>query len=369
MALEDVMVLGRDRWNTVFKEVPSGLHVVPLSGGCDSRAILGALLEAGQMDRAVAVTFGSPGTFDFEIGRLVAKRFAVEHIALDLTKVVVRPEDFEEAAEHVPGWMWLPDVVFNRFYLRYFGDGAKFWSGFMGDPISGSHLPAIESRTWAEAVRLFVARHQREGAGELLCEEGFVPEDVIPAAPLDGQANRISFDEQLDYVLRQFGAVRYIVAPDVARFETPFLNQQWAGFMLGLPRAYRLGQRFYREALRRWYPRLFGLPEKLAMVDRKAFGGPSRFRRWQWERFRMAKVWGANPCLNYIDFDHELRRDGCWRTVIGDSIRQLQTRRLVNWIDIDELWSDHQSGRRDFGRAITLLASLEFLIRADEGTG
>ena len=41
--------------------------MVPLSGGLDSRTILAALLEAGLKDRITTVTYGTPGTWDYDI--------------------------------------------------------------------------------------------------------------------------------------------------------------------------------------------------------------------------------------------------------------------------------------------------------------
>ena len=54
-----------DRGIAAFREVTQNLegerHVIPLSGGLDSRLLLGRLLEEGFRDRIHAVTFGVPG--------------------------------------------------------------------------------------------------------------------------------------------------------------------------------------------------------------------------------------------------------------------------------------------------------------------
>ena len=48
---------------------PEKIQVVPLSGGKDSRLILGALLKLGLRKNIVAITFGTPGTLDYEIAK------------------------------------------------------------------------------------------------------------------------------------------------------------------------------------------------------------------------------------------------------------------------------------------------------------
>ena len=55
-------------FKAAFENVSEGHHIVPLSGGLDSRAILGGLLDAGLKDQITTVTFGTLGTWDYDIG-------------------------------------------------------------------------------------------------------------------------------------------------------------------------------------------------------------------------------------------------------------------------------------------------------------
>ena len=43
-------------------------HLVPLSGGSDSRALIALLLEHTNVSSIKTYTFGTPKTFDYEIG-------------------------------------------------------------------------------------------------------------------------------------------------------------------------------------------------------------------------------------------------------------------------------------------------------------
>ena len=61
--------------------------VIPLSGGWDSRVLFGAAMERYDRSRLVAVSFGSPGLLDYDIGQSIAKKFAVPHFAVDLRKI------------------------------------------------------------------------------------------------------------------------------------------------------------------------------------------------------------------------------------------------------------------------------------------
>ena len=65
--------------------------LVPLSGGLDSRYILGTLLELVSPARILTFTFGSKNSYDFEIGKKVAKEIGVKNIAFPL-----KPLDYSE---------------------------------------------------------------------------------------------------------------------------------------------------------------------------------------------------------------------------------------------------------------------------------
>lgn len=56
--------------------------LIPLSGGLDSRAILAEVLQITSKENIITFTFGHPGSFDFEIGKLVAKNAGVRNIEL-----------------------------------------------------------------------------------------------------------------------------------------------------------------------------------------------------------------------------------------------------------------------------------------------
>jgi hypothetical protein len=64
--------------------------LVPISGGLDSRYLLGSVLELFPPSRIIATTFGQKGTLDFEIGKQVARKAGVRHIAYPLS-----PKDFD----------------------------------------------------------------------------------------------------------------------------------------------------------------------------------------------------------------------------------------------------------------------------------
>jgi hypothetical protein len=390
---------GMDIWRRAFREAmeqadSDRIHVLPLSGGLDSRAILGGLLENLQSRQIQAVTFGTPGTWDFDIGQQVARAAGVRWEGIDLSS--------EEWAWDTSGLVktarqteW-PTKVFdahvNRQVPEHFGAEAVYWSGFLGDPLSGSHLRPRDSTTWDEARRCFT-RHNRLSLSVDLTPPGFEPERCLPPSPVGwglphrdscGERSRwgkphptcdesLCYDEQLDLAVRQPCLVRPIVLPHGYEYRTPFLHPEWVRFILDVPRRCRQGQSLYKEILKTAYPRLFSLPVKTNLglpLDAPWWRRQARLARLGIRglarRIAPSLCYNLSPGLNYIDFDQAIRRRKDLRIVVDESIHDLRKRGVITWIDLEDIWQRHQRGHKNHGDALILLASLEINLKAQE---
>jgi hypothetical protein len=240
---------------------PTGAdQVVFLSGGLDSRAILGGLLDLYRPGEIRTATFGAPGEQDFDVAAGVARVAGVRHEVVESASVEWTTEGLVDSvlAREVP----LPHP-FGQRYLSYrlhqqVGAGHVFWDGLCGGVVSGGHVPGPEERgDWDEAVADFAAKHLLTG-WEQVTSPGFDPVAALPAAPfLSGSL--LPYPDQLDFALRQN---RYIRTRHLRGYtmQSPFLARPWVDFMLALPIRYRNEQRLYMTVLRRAYPRLFSLP-------------------------------------------------------------------------------------------------------------
>ena len=76
---EKLINIGIKLWKNAIRNQfdEKEMNVVPLSGGLDSRAILATLSEITDPSKIYTYTFGSPGTWDFEIGNYIAKIFLI----------------------------------------------------------------------------------------------------------------------------------------------------------------------------------------------------------------------------------------------------------------------------------------------------
>lgn len=80
---------------------PNKKKCIPLSGGLDSRGILGALLECTSAQNIYTFTFGIPGTYDYEIGNMIAKKDGTKHKCINLLNYQYTQYELEEVFRRV----------------------------------------------------------------------------------------------------------------------------------------------------------------------------------------------------------------------------------------------------------------------------
>jgi asparagine synthetase B (glutamine-hydrolysing) len=105
--------------------------IIPLSGGLDSRAILAAVLRCTSKDNIITSTFGEQGSFDFEIGKMVAEKAGVKNIPVGVEKA-----DFERkyntSLTDVEGMIDVTPYFPIEGYKYMKKYGSKLPTGYMG---------------------------------------------------------------------------------------------------------------------------------------------------------------------------------------------------------------------------------------------
>lgn len=362
-----------DRFDTLFDtlvgRVLSGRHIIPLSGGWDSRAILGALLERVDSDRITTVTYGVPGQLDYDLGKIVADSVGVEHHAFDLRTVDFTWNAIKESVAASP-WTYVPDSLFNSLSRNMFSRSSDtIWSGF---------LESYPEKPTDDPVAVFSYKQQR-GRTHPLCRHDFSFADVLP---LPKESTSITYDVALDLGIRQAHAIAPIILPiqkwerwgafigrekNGAQVVAPYADIAWAGYWLSAPREVRKGRKLYLKMLNRKFPELFSLPGKAA------YGG-DQIRRERSLQFMIRKgkhifrsqiqrraPWlGIRSSLmaNYLDYDEMFRNREDYRTTLGAAFEHLKESQVVPWLDLDALWEEHMQRRKDHGDVFLVLLGL-----------
>lgn len=334
------------------------LHAVPLSGGIDSRAILAVLLEHMSAENISTYTFGTPGTWDFDIGCMIAGRLGTRHTAIDLSAVHWTPEELTKTALAQDAQTYLFHHVPHDM-LQQFKDHT-IWSGYLGDLVTGGHLSAEPSQSPAEARVKYVRK--RAVSRFFMHDEARLASfseqlDILPTGVQD-------FDEQV-----MFSEVGRITAPHVLphgyTYRTPLINSPFMDFFLSLPREYRSGQRLFIRMLRDTWPALFSLPVKTNYG--LSFGASKvrvlRNRGYNLCLRRLRSLfpfmgWPVHPATNYFDYDRALRTNPSLCEAVYSLLERVQD--IVQDLSIQplSLMRLHINGKGNYGNEILMLASL-----------
>jgi hypothetical protein len=335
-------------------------HLVPISGGLDSRFILAGLLEHTQAKNIYTYTYGTPKTLDYEIGNYIARKSGTKHTKFNLTQHTYNQDELEDISKRVEQqtvlfhhWpVWKVDKVFSDFIV---------WSGFMGDPLAGSHLsvnPSVEiekaKQTFIEKNRYIKSIHLEKTAVNFA--------NLIDCELIDNK--KLTLDEQLDFQNRQ---IKY-VAPHVLmrgyNYKTPFLYQPWVNFILSVDNKYRYNQSLYKSILWHSFPKFFSYKTK---INGGLSLNPSKFEVFTSKLFnKIQKQFGPDvksKYTNYLDFNKSIRDKKDIKEIVQANILDLHKRNLIDWIDIRKIFDDHIKGTGNYADALIVLCSLEIHLK------
>ena len=370
---------GLDTLISCFERVEGNEHVLPLSGGLDSRAILAGLMHAGLHKRITAVTFGSPGTYDFEIAAQIIKKYGLRHEVIDLSQIQVNTDKLLQAARDGGSRTFLFDAYYNSIVTRRFGSQVTYWSGFLGGELAGSHIPPEESTSWSQALSHFLTYNQLRHPVRL-SRPGYDPRQSLPQSPIV-DSGEMTYDDQLDFAIRQTNYIRRVVLSDKYDYQVPFLNPDWVDFILSIPRHLRLKKNLFKKILFELSSDLFRLPlanfngcglqaskrelsrRKRLVKSRKTLDRDSRFAKWF-----LRPVWnwlGVFGTENYLDFQDAIRTRKDFQAVVRENVQDLDRRGLVGWLDGEALFKDHLNGACNNAMGLLLLSALEISIKAE----
>lgn len=373
MTESELIEVGCSAWKSVFDNFELAQHynhVIPLSGGLDSRAVLSGLLSAGlEPKKITAFTFGVPESYDFIIGRQVADYCGIKHIGIDLNNVELSTAELVDIARKTNYKGWVFDLFYNSMIPKRFSKNTVIWSGFMGEALAGKHLISEGKPEYEVAIDHF-KRRNKKGHRFIDCKN-FVPEDYLPKRKML-DSSRLGYDDLLNFSVRQYSYIRKVVCNDLFEYRTPFTEENWAGFILNIPRKYRYESKIYKKILLRLSPELFSLPTTATKFGLPINASNIHFLAKRAEKKLRAftkkwnfPVWRNAPYkMDYIDFNQGIRDRKDLYGLVIENINDLDKRKVVDGLNVKKTLESHLKGEVNWGRAICLLVSLEILFKA-----
>ncbi|WP_161618964.1 asparagine synthase-related protein [Haloarcula marismortui] len=348
-----------------LENTTSNTHVVPLSGGLDSRAILAVLVDEVGLQNVETITYGTKNSFDRRIGTRVSNKVGVSNHVINL-----HPEETNwnidkllEIAKKSGQAIPILDSIVHEKIAEVIPDDATVWSGFMGGELSGSHLPSDTFSEWEGACAEF-ARSQ--AFSPELTASNYDPTDPLPDSPIIS-ADKINYFEQLDFVIRQ----QALIKNSILQYEdvvTPFLAQPWLQYILNVPDHCRNDRLLFKNIFTKYYPEIFSLPTT-ANFNRPLYWpelvakGYTGFEIIKAKLSRSVGIYEPDPLISQFPFGHAFRQDWEITKVAYELLQSVQEREVIPGKDPISIWNEHQRGS-DNTDLLKSLIQVEINIRA-----
>ncbi len=369
---------------------------VPLSGGYDSRAILAGVLEHKRPRDIVTVTFGSPGTLDWEIGNYVAKRVGTHHVSFDMTSPVNFPGDLLRHCSDMDG----AAEPFHQVWLTHWESikdySDKLFVGYLGGELAGSHVREPDLREsfdgepdeakYAELFRRHSVVSTELAAQILGRKQSDVAAEVLSIFTESSKENShrhpANWFAWWDMTYRQ---TRFVIPAifklgELYEYASPFADADYVDFWLEVPVRQRFRRRLYRQMLTRQFPRLFEIPVKSFR------GRPARRSSWYQIKYQLAKRlrgvanevdyasrkngWSLHPkpFMNTVDVAEWIRSEPAFAEHFAGLISGICERGVVDADYVRTLYQDHCQERRDASMALACIGGLELCYRCFDET-
>lgn len=336
------------------------LHLIPLSGGLDSRAILASLLKFTEAKNLYSFSYGAKGTLDYEIGKKIADNLGINHVSFDLQKYQYTLDDLIYHAKSVKNQTVLfhnppakqIDTLFRDFTV---------WSGIIGDVVCGSAIPKFQSRSFKEAKLRYLNNKTYIKKPFIKNLDSFSDFLFINEIDIDCQ---ISYDEMLIYLERFENYYKPVIEMGENKYQEPFLNSAFTDLMLNAPIEYRESFRLYHNMLRYIDLRIFSLPTKnklgLGLFDNELRYHLRRFKRKGLRKLGFARL---DSGINYQDFNHKYSTQEKFQRLIDNQLDDLNKRDLIENLSISNVLKKFKSNKHN-SDLIKTLVSLEIHLKS-----
>ncbi|WP_404423351.1 hypothetical protein [Thalassospira australica] len=362
-------------FDDVFSKIKlDGYCIIPLSGGWDSRVMLGSALNRLPTCQIKTVSFGCPKQLDYELGYKLANSVGVEHHRVDLSKIQVNWLSLISSTRNSP-WTYALDAFFNSFSISSVSNEKDtILSGFMGDPLTGGHTSP--STTKHEAIAEFQAKQKfskRENISPSLYNPSEGLEHLVPP-------KEIKYIDYLDYGIRQANCIAPILGfkkfwagwgdyysqhcMTKANFLTPFTHKAWANYWLKASDNCKKDQKLYKEMINTNFPKLveigskdtFGIPHQKKM-NIKIQQTISRGKK-KAHRYFPCKLTRENSMLNYVDFSTFFRIRNDYQEILYQAVDILDKNCIAPWVNFEKIIDLHMKRKEDNYQSILLIIGL-----------
>ena len=377
--------------------------IIPLSGGLDSRAILAAALRCISKEDITTFTYGEKGSFDFEIGQIVAKESGVRNIPLAAEKINFE-EKYKKSFDDIEGMIDATPYFAVDGYEGIKNYGNVIFSGTMIDVLLGRHILSnifspdllkkeILSKTdQMEINKLIFNRQKLNDEAEivqLFSQEFLKDMDIMSSfSSTHPQFENIKNKRVPDYFAawdynHRWNKYVYFAVfrkRDLFRYMT-MLDSDLVDFTLKLSPEFRLDENLYIDMLLQRYPELFKIPTKtnsglnldatrISIFTNKALIRLKKDINRLFKNYLKQNIF-LDKSRNYLDYNELLRTNEEYRNYFRKMISRVEERDYFSQSYIESIWKAHLQGKKDYIGILGLLVTFELFLEefVDEYNG
>jgi len=352
-----------------------------LSGGLDSRSVLGAL-NAKNLRKVTAVTFGTPDCDDVAIAKIVTRKLSAKHIV-----ITYDPDKLVKYAKDVVYLTDGQDTV-NVAYIPYVAEKLKemgykcFLQGFIFDVLlGGSFLPkkVFRCKTFSDFLTFLTTKYMVFSVEEIrkllnpkfhryisLCLNEFCRLVKDSKGDCLGNINDyfIINTRQRRYTLMGSVLNRYFLEELL-----PTLDNDVIDIIRRIPPELRFNHKIYRKFLISLNPELAKIPYQKTLLP-PIIPTPlwylSFIIRLFMKVMRRISKGRIGYARTYFDFDNLICYSKPWRKLVEDTLlnedSEIYKRNIINRDYVKVIVRDHINGKKN-GEKIAFLISLELILR------
>ena len=364
--------------------------IIPISGGLDSRAILACIIKKIPKDSILTFTFGQKGSYDFEIGKKIAKKAGIDNVSLDMEYNDFEKqytESFSDSEGLIDASPYLPISKYKSL-KKY---GSDIYLGYMGDPLMGGHISfeaidkKIEKKDDFKDIKRSIFKKNKIVKMEIY-KKMFKNEFLKNY--LDLSTFEKTFSKHKDCEKQKFAnlfskwdfryrQVNYII-PAIFRhiqyfnYYSPFLDNELVDFILKIPPELRFNEKLYKKMLIKKYPEFFKMPTKnnlgLGLNASTFFLFLKKVIYFSKKKINKVSVRAIKRNIfldkfkNYHDYGELLRTNDSYRQFVWEKISLIKKRDFFNNDYIDRLWDLHMGGKHDFSQIFGLIVTFEMIL-------
>ncbi len=346
--------------------------ILPVSGGLDSRTMAGCLVKSHYPGRISAVSYGHRECYDVVYGRRIAKRLGLNHTFFPIGSDYLKryAEKFVKITDGTISCLNAHTMIFHEAFEGR--DSLSILTGFLGDVLTGTNF----DKSWESLSEEDLIWKTFEVPAGHLAGLATLARKEFYERMLDGTVNGIRkhFDSApgadpfykmhhltLSQRQRRYVAFNLYGYESLATVLSPFTDNDFIEFVLGLPKEMLNGQGLYKKMIVKFLPEVASVEYNKTRLPLNA----SDLRKglhWRWERLVRNPLVRATIGRKYARMnDNYLNTDQAIRTRSRDFvIKHIKNNPfLAEYFNMDrvhQMLDDHMNGKsNEYGKITALL--------------